>query len=200
MTTNPTSQLPPARMAGPDWAQITRQLRQAEVGAPGTDVMLRPGGQPELIDPYGQATQLSRLPAERMAAINQAPHSSDIGDLSRLDPDNVEQWTPTTAGLLNGWKFRLRPESGAPEYVFFAFRNPQDSNNFRVFVIEPNMDDQFGHGPHMIATVVGVDRIPVICGPTGRAAATLEEARLHAAKWMYHHYMRAHGHNPGFSL
>ncbi|MFI6779286.1 ThiF family adenylyltransferase [Nocardia sp. NPDC050412] len=84
MTTNPTSQLPPARMAGPDWAQITRQLRQAEVGAPGTDVMLRPGGQPELIDPYGQATQLSRLPAERMAA-GPTAHSDTVPTVRLTD-------------------------------------------------------------------------------------------------------------------
>jgi hypothetical protein len=134
-----------------------------------------------------------------MAATNPAPHSRDIGDLHRLDPANVEHWTPTTAGLLNGWKFQLCPEPGAPAYVFFAFRSPQDSNNFRVFVIRPVMDAEFGHGPHMIATMVGGTRIPVICGPTGRAALSLAEARGHAAKWMVHHYLRAQGRDPGFS-
>jgi hypothetical protein len=187
-------------MAGLDWDEITRRLRDGENRMAGVDVIMRPGGQPELMTPRGSAAPLSRLPADRMAAINPAPHSSDIGALSRLDPDNLEQWTPATAGLLNGWKFRLRPEAAAREYVFFAFRSPQDSNNFRVFVIAPNMDDSSGHAPHMIATVVGATRIPVICGPSGEAAATLQQARLHAAKWMYYHYLRAQGRNPGFSL
>ena len=245
----------PTLKSGVDWDVITQQLREQEQRTTGTDVVIRSGGQPELVDPQGSTTRLSRLPAERMAAgddhtgvielqpvtddagmvvwsdvsshdgrmigtasrgataqaplsrlpsvrmaaVNPAPHVGDVGELPRLDPDNVEQWTPATAGLLNGWKFRLRPEPGAPEYVFFAFRSPLDSNNFRVFVISPNVDDSFGHHAHMIATVVGAKRIPVICGPKGASATSLEEARLHAAKWMYYHYLRALGRDPRFS-
>lgn len=197
MKANPTPQL--LSMLWPLARQISQELARADEGTPGTDVVMREGGQPEVIDSQGQAIPVSRLPAERMAAVNPAPHSRDIGRVRWLDPDNVERWTPVIAGALNGWTCELQPQDGAPKYLFFAFRSPADSNNFRVAVLRPNMDNQFGHRPHMIFTVVGGQRIPVICGPLGRAAADLEEARAHAVKWMIYHYLRAQGRSPRFS-
>jgi hypothetical protein len=85
--------------------------------------------------------------------------------------------------LISGWRFHLRPLTGGPLFKFLAFRSPQDGGRFRIWPIEPNFDAHFGHKPHMITTTVGGQKVPVLCGPGGRAAATLAEARLYAAKW-----------------
>jgi len=197
------SSLPEERMAGtPDaWGDIVRNLRAAEEGQANDDVNMRPGGTLEVVKPGDNPRPLSRLPEERMAGVNPAPTVDDAQVVMAIDPTRVERWEPVTTGLLNGWKFRLRPEPRADEFVFLAFRNPSDGNAFRLFVVKPDVDDLFGHRPHMISVPLGGQAIPVLCGPGGRAARTLEEARVFAGKWMLYNYRQSVlGVDPGFSL
>lgn len=198
------STLPIERMAAvPDaWADVVRNLRAAEEGADHEDVVMNAGGSLEVVTPGQERRELSKLPQERMAGDgNPEPNLDEVTDVMTIDPDRTEQWTPVQTGLLNGWKFRLRPEQGASEFVFLAFRSPDDDDNFRIFVIKPDVDDEYGHRPHMISVTVGGEKIPVICGPNGRPARTLAEARAHAGKWMAYTYRRLNLHvTPGFSL
>jgi len=136
-----------------------------------------------------------------MAAPQLGPAAADVEVLRRLDPGNAEDWTPVRTGHLSGWTFRLIPPfAGQRPFVFLAFRSPSDGNAFRIAVLEPDMDTEYGHAPHMIRVHVGGRPVPVICGPRGRPAAGLAEVRTHAAKWMAYTSARLAGRNPGFSL
>lgn len=196
------SRLPEGRMAASSWDEIAQTLRKVENGtARGSDVELRPGGTLVLTGRDGKAEPVSRLPQGRMAAANPGPTAADVETLRRLDPANVEEWAPVTSDLVAGWTFRLRPPfAGQATFVFFAFRSPSDGNAYRIAVLEPDMDNEFGHVPHMINAYVGGQRIPVICGPVGAPAANLAEVRTHAAKWMAYTSARIAGRSPGFSL
>jgi hypothetical protein len=201
--TDVLSVLPHERMAGsPEaWADIVKNLRAAEDGQPHAEVVLRPGGTLEVSRPGDSPRPLSRIPEERMAARNPEPVVSDAAEVIQIDPHREESWEPLRTGLLNGWKFRLRPEPGADDFVFFAFRNPSDANAYRLFVVKPDVDHMFGHGPHMIHVTVGGQEIPVLCGPAGRAARTLAEARAQAGKWMTYTYrLKVLCVDPGFSV
>lgn len=129
------------------------------------------------------------------------PSAADVEILRRLDPGNAEDWTPVRTSHITGWTFRLTPPFASQRpFVFFAFRSPSDGNAFRIAVLEPGMDTEYGHAPHMISVHVGGRRIPVICGPKGSPARDLAEVRTHAAKWMAYTSARMSGRNPGFSL
>ena len=186
---------------GPTWGDIARTLRIAEEGRAGAaDVELRPGGTLVLTTRQRPAQPLSQLPKERMAASSVCPSTHDVEVLQRLDPDNREEWTPVREGRITGWVFRMTPPfPGQPAFVFFAFRSPADRNTYRVAVLDPDMDQECGHTPHMIRTHVGGERVPVICGPSGRPASDLGEVRTQAAKWMAYTSARLAGRNPGFS-
>jgi hypothetical protein len=135
-----------------------------------------------------------------MAAAQLGPSPADVEILRCLDPGNAEDWTPVRTARLTGWTFRLTPPfAGQRPFVFFAFRSPSDGNAFRIAVLEPDMDTEYGHAPHMIRAYVGGRAVPVICGPEGRPARDLAEVRTHAAKWMAYTSARMSGHNPGFS-
>jgi len=198
----PVSRIPRGRMAASSWDEIAQALRNVEEGKPGwADVELRPGGQLLLAGPGKDAQPVSRLPRGRMAAANTAPAEADVAVLRRLDPGGAEQWSPVLTGLIAGWTFRLTPPfPGQGQFVFFAFRSPSDGNAYRIAVLRPDMDAEFGHIPHMIRAHVGGQKIPVICGPGGRPAAGLAAVRTHAAKWMAYTSARMAGRNPGFSL
>ena len=136
-----------------------------------------------------------------MPAANLGPSPADVEILRRLDPGNAEDWTPVFTARITGWTFRLMPPfSGQRPFVFFAFRCPSDGNAFRIAVLEPDMDTEYGHARHMISAYVGGRLIPVICGPGGRPATDLAMVRTHAAKWMAYTSARMAGRNPGFSL
>jgi hypothetical protein len=197
----PESRIPQGRMAAASWDQIAQALRDAEDGRPGrSDVELR-GGQLVLTDRDKGSQPVSRLPQERMAAVNVPPSQADVAELRRLDPDNAEQWSPVLTDLVAGWTFRLSPlVPGQQQFVFFAFRSPSDGNAFRIAVLQPDMDSEFGHTPHMVRAYVGGKKIPVICGPDGRPAQNLAEVRTHAGKWMAYTSRRMAGLSPGFSL
>jgi hypothetical protein len=136
-----------------------------------------------------------------MAARQLGPSPADVELLRRLDPDNAENWTPVRTGRLTGWTFRFTPPLASQRaFVFFAFRSPSDGNAFRIAVLEPDMDTEYGHAPHMIRVHVGGRPVPVICGPGGRPARDLAAVRTHAAKWMAYTSARMAGRNPGFSL
>ncbi len=127
--------------------------------------------------------------------------SADVEILRRLDPGNAEDWTLVRTRRISGWTFRLMPPfAGQRPFVFFAFRSPSDGNVFRVAVLEPDMDTEYGHAWHMIRVYVGARPVPVICGPNGRPARDLAQVRTHAAKWMAYTSARMSGRNPGFSL
>jgi hypothetical protein len=129
------------------------------------------------------------------------PSTADIEILRRLDPGNTEDWVAVLTGRIRGWTFRLTsPFPGQQPFSFFAFRSPSDGNAFRIAVLEPDMDSEYGHAWHMIRAYVGGRPIPVICGPGGGPARDLAEVRTHAAKWMAYTSARMSGHNPGFSL
>ncbi len=197
----PLSRIPQSRMAAASWDQIAQALRDAEEGRPGrSDVELR-NGQLVLTDRDKGPRPVSRLPQERMAAVNGGPSQADVAELRRLDPDNAEQWSPVLTDLMAGWTFRLTSlVPGQPPFVFFAFRSPSDGNAFRIAVLQPDMDAEFGHAPHMVRTYVGGKKIPVICGPDGLPAENLAEVRTHAGKWMAYTSRRIAGLSPGFSL
>ena len=78
-------------------------------------------------------------------------------------------------------------------FVFLVFRSPNDGGFWRIWVLRPNADEQFGHEPHMIATYVNGERVPVICGAGGRAHPTLTEARVNAGKWALYTQRRMWG-------
>ena len=198
----PVSRIPQARMAAASWDEIAQALRVAEEGKPGVaDVELRPGGQLVVTGRGKEAGTVSRLPQARMAAVNPGPSEADVALLRRLDPGNAEGWAPVLTDLVAGWTFRLAPPfPGQDTFVFFAFRSPSDGNAYRIAVLRPDMDAEFGHAPHMIRAHVGGRKIPVICGPGGLPAAGLAEVRAHAAKWMAYTSARMAGRNPGFSL
>jgi hypothetical protein len=136
-----------------------------------------------------------------VTAAHLGPSPADVEILRRLDPGNTEDWTPVRTEHLSGWTFCMTPPfAGQRPFVFFAFRSPSDGNAFRIAVLEPDMDTEYGHAPHMIIVHVGVRPIPVICGPGGRPARDLAEVRTHAAKWMAYTAARMSRRNPGFSL
>jgi hypothetical protein len=136
-----------------------------------------------------------------MTAANRGPSLADVEVLQCLDPGNTEHWTPVCTEHLSGWTFWLTtPFAGQGPFVVFAFRSPSDGNAFRIAVLEPDMDIEYGHAPHMIRVHVGGRDIPVICGPKGRSARDLAEVRTHAAKWMAYTSARMSGRNPRFSL
>ena len=129
------------------------------------------------------------------------PSPPDVDILRRLDPGNTEHWTPVHTAHLSGWTFQLTPPfAGQRPFAFFAFRSPSEGNAFRIAVLEPDMDTEYGHAPHMIRVHVGGRPIPVICGPRGRPAGDVAEVRTHAAKWMAYTSARMSGRNPRFSL
>lgn len=200
----PLSTVPAERMAGQvpaGWAAIAEQLRRKEQGLPSQDVVLRPGGAVELSRPGEQPTQASRLPQDVMAAGVPLPNLEEATEVMRQDPSRVEGWEPVTTSLLSGWKFRLQPISGDQVFVFLAFRNPSDGNLFRLWVLNPNMDDPkwLGHKDHMISISIGGEVIPVLCGPGGRAAPDLATARTYAAKWALYTLRVLRGEQPCFS-
>jgi hypothetical protein len=188
--------------AANQWDRIAQALRAAEGGRSGTaDVELRPGGQLVLVKPGQPPEPLSRLPRSRMAAGNRGPMASDVAFLRQLDPLNVEQWTPLLTDQISGWAFRMTsPFAGLPPFIFFAFRSPSDANAYRIALLDPDMDEAFGHNFHMIETYVGGQRVPVICGPQGKPARDLASVRVHAAKWMAYTSARMVGQNPQFSM
>ena len=196
------SVLPPDRMgAGSPWDDIARRLSDAEKGHTGATVDLQPGGALVVRGAGQPATTVSALPSERMAGVNAGPIAGDVAVLRALDPANVEEWEPVMTTTIDGWKFRLSPNvAGAPTFAFLAFRSPTDGNAWRIAVLDPPMDNAFGHAPHMIRRPVGSAMIPVICGPGGAPARTLAEVRTHAAKWMVYTTRKRRGENPWFSL
>jgi hypothetical protein len=136
-----------------------------------------------------------------MAAAHLAPSPEDVEIVRRLDPGNTEDWAPVLTPHVSGWTFRLTtPFADQRPFVFFAFRCPSDGNAFRISVLDPDMDTEYGHAWHMIRAYIGGRPFPVICGPGGRPAMDLAEARTHAAKWMAYTSARMSGRNPGFSL
>lgn len=140
-----------------------------------TDVIVEPGGRLSEIPagPVDHREALSRLPQERMAARNTGPSSADAAEISRLDPDNVECWTPVRHGGFGGWTFELSlPVRGQRRFKFLVFRSPSDGNALRISPLYPNLDAHYGHEPHMITARLGGEDVPVICGPAGRPPAT----------------------------
>lgn len=201
------SRLPEGRMAASSsWEEIAEQLRRREEGrSTGAEVVLKPGGELEVSwDDEASPQPLSKLPEGRMAVAQAGPSARDVKTLHALDPENLEGWEPTYdedgAGELEGWIFRLTPpQPDQDEFVFLAFRSPSEGNGWRISVLEPDMDYERGHGPHMITVSVGGMTVPVICGPNGAPARNLKEVRTHAAKWMAYTSRRMAGLDPGFS-
>lgn len=199
------SVLPTERMAaGEDWATIVATLRAQESGrATPTDIVVRPGGALGQV-PAGLTTEhghtVSKLPQERMATVVPGPTATDAEEISLLDPSNIECWTPVWRGGFGAWTFEMVPPiRGQLRFTFLVFRSPSDGNALRISPLYPNLDDEFGHEPHMITVRLGGERVPVICGPGGRAARTFAEVRGDAAKWMVFQSYRLAGLRPPFS-
>lgn len=194
----PTSSLPEDRMAGSSWDEVARAVREAEQGNRSRDVVIRPGGQIDIVD-GGSAQTRSQLPTERMAGKPRIT-IEDVAEVRRLDPDNRERWQPTYTTILDGWRFRLRPHHAGITFTFLAFRSPNDSGLWRLWVVSPNSDHYRGHDDHMVSAVVNGSSIPVICAARGAAPArSLAEARAMAAKWALYTQRRLWGQRPIFS-
>lgn len=195
-TAKPLSTLPRDRMAADaqadlpaEWTEIISAIRRSEDGQPARDVTAAPGGQLQLAI-GGQTRPLSSLPKARMAS-QQHVSAEDVKEIMRIDPMRIERWSPVDRHTLCGWTFELRPAPNAEPYNFLAFRSPNDSNLWRIFVLKPDMDNRFGHADHICRTEIGGHSIPVVCGPGGRADATLAAARATAAKWMAYTFEHA---------
>lgn len=193
------SVLPSQRMAADkSWNQVAEELRAAEEGTQRRDVVMNPGGQMEVVTD-GIARPASRLPQQRMAGKPYVTFA-DLDELKRLDTDNTEDWTPVYTASLDGWKFRLRPHPDGETFVFVTFRSPHESGKWRLWVLHPNMDDRFGHEPHMVNITLDGQVIPVICGAPGAAPAnSLAEARTMAGKWAVYTQRKLLGQDPVFS-
>lgn len=194
-----TSTVPSERMAGDDWQNVFAQIRAEEEGRGGNNsVHVAPGGGLE-VRPTSDAAgrPISTVPKVRMAAT-----TAEAEELRRLDPRNVEEWTPvrSAGGRVDGWRFRLKDPFADRYFVFLTFRNPSRRNLWDVSPILPVMDNRLGHGPHMITTTMGSETVPIICGPGGEPAPSLTAVRGVAAKWMAYTAAKLAGRNPGFSL
>lgn len=204
--TRPVSVVPRERMASA-WSEVAEALRRAEegdagqsgkAGQGGQEVVMNPGGQME-VTTGGTTRPVSRVPQDRMAS---KPYIrfSDTDEIRTADEFNVEGWTPVHTRVLDGWRFRLQPLPGGQVFTFVAFRSPNDAGRWRLWVLSPNMDGEFGHVSHMITTLIDGEAIPVICGaPGGAAAGTLAEARTMAGKWATYTQRRLLNQDPVFS-
>lgn len=199
------SRLPTQRMASAaSWDTIAETLRGKENGrTTSADLVVRPGGGVELV-PAGaterSAEPVSTLEPERMAATMVGPSSADVAEIRRLDPHNVERWTPRQQGGFSGWTFEMVPPFASQgRFKFLVFRSPSDGNRLRISPLYPTYDHLFGHAPHMINVRLGGHVVPVICGPGGRAAADFTAARGYAAKWMIYTSYRLAGRPAPFS-
>lgn len=187
-----SSRLPQERLAATDpWENILDTVRDVESGRGSRDVVMRAGGRLEVQNKDGHTEEHSRLPQERLAATKPWISSADVAVVRTLDPGNVEGWTPIYTTALDGWRYTLQPRPGGTTFTFLAFRSPQDSGLWRIWVMKPNLDDRFGHYDHMIKTTVAGQVIPIICSRPGQAPCrTLEEARSTSGKWAA--YTEAH--------
>lgn len=196
------SQLPQARLAGNlGWEEVGRILREQEQnGGNGQQVELAPGGKLVVVEKEGSTREASTLPQERLAALKPWIEESDTATVRTIDPSNVEGWTPVFTPTLDGWRFSLKVHPDGFQFVFVAFRSPNESGQWRLWVLSPNADECYGHKDHMVSTMVGSTKIPVLCGPGGRPANSLQEARLHAGKWAAYTQAHIFGQTPAFSL
>ncbi len=127
---------------------------------------------------------------------------SDIATLKRIDPRNDGDWTvvqPSWAGF-PALRFVVDPPFQSFKYEFLVFRDPNKGNLWQLSPIYPNSDNEYGHGPHMVTTLVNGIRIPVICGPHGEPHHTLDSVLGAAVKWTTYTSARMSGRNPRFSL
>jgi hypothetical protein len=199
------SRLPTQRMAAAaSWDTILTALRDKENGrTTSTDLVVRPGGGVDLVasgTTERHSEPVSTLEPDRMAATMVGPSVADAEEIRRLDPHNVERWTPRQEGEFSGWMFEMVPPFASQgRFKFLVFRSPSDGNRLRISPLRPTYDHLFGHGPHMINVRLGGHVVPVICGPGGRAAANFTVARGYAAKWMIYASYRLAGRPAPFS-
>lgn len=199
------SRLPTQRMASAtSWDTIVETLRNKENGrTTSTDLVVRPGGGVDLVasgTTESLSEPVSTLEPERMAATMVGPSTTDVEEIRRLDPNNVERWTPCQQGDFSGWTFEMVPPFASQgRFKFLVFRSPSDGNRLRISPLRPTFDHLFGHAPHMINVRLGGHVVPVICGPGGRAATNFTAARGYTAKWMIYTSYRLAGRPASFS-
>jgi hypothetical protein len=170
-------------MAGSGWDEIDQYFADEEGGkSTGMSLEARPGGEMVLIDKNRAGeTQIGNAAQGRMAA-NPKATSDELRAIRNIDPTNIEQWTPKEFGSIRGLEFRFKSRLAQPGYFkFLVLKTGNDA--WRIAPLHPNMDDLFGHRHHMVSTNIGGENVPVICGPGGKAAASLKEARDFAYKW-----------------
>lgn len=113
--------------------------------------------------------------------MNPEADQAEIAEIKRLDPDNVERWTRRQFGALRGMEFRFNARFPNPGYFrFLALKSP---SGWSVSPLHPNIDTRTGHDHHLVTRRIGGQEVPVICGPDGREATSLREAREFAVKW-----------------
>jgi hypothetical protein len=172
------------RMAGAGWDEIDQYFADEEGGrSTGMSLEARPGGEMVLVDKNRAGeTQIGNAAQGRMAAANPKATLEELRVIRVLDPTNIEQWTPREFGSIRGLEFRFRSRLPEPGYFkFLVLKTGSDA--WRIAPLHPNMDDLFGHRHHMVSASIGGESVPVICGPGGRAASSLKEARDFAYKW-----------------
>jgi hypothetical protein len=172
------------RMAGAGWDEIDRYFADEEGGRPtGMSLEARPGGEMVLVDKNRAGeTQIGNTAQGRMAAANPRATPDELRTLRSIDPTNIENWVPREFGSIRGLEFRFSSRLAKPGYFkFLVLKTGNDT--WRIAPLHPNMDDLFGHRHHMVSATIGGELVPVICGPGGRAATSLKEARDFAYKW-----------------
>lgn len=113
--------------------------------------------------------------------MNPEASTKEIAEIKRLDPENVEGWARREFGSIRGMEFRFAARFKNPGYFrFLAIKSP---SGWSVAPLHPNIDSRTGHTHHLVNRAIGGTVVPVICGPGGREAATLREARDFAVKW-----------------
>lgn len=186
------SRVPTGRMAAaPNWDRIVRAIQDGEAGRRTDDeVVVRPGGELDLV-PRGHApTELSRVTKDRMAAGRRA---ADDAEIRRLDPAGREGWRWIDDPVLPGYTFVMRPIATA--FSFFAFR--WTSGRWYVSPLVPAFDTLIGHESHVINLDVGGDRVPIICKAANEFDhRNLLEVRGTAGKFATYHSFREAGYTP----
>ena len=170
--------------ASSSWDAIDKYFFEEESGTnTGMVVEARPGGELVLVDKQAASeTAIGHAAQGRMAAINPTATKEEIAAIKKIDPDNVENWTPVDIESIHGLQFRFHSRLQNPGYFTFLALKIGD-REWRIAPIHPDIEDLMGHPHHMVECSIGGHKIPVICGPGGRPATSLREARDFAYKW-----------------
>jgi hypothetical protein len=176
-----------------NWATIVRALRAPHHGRRhAADLVVLPGGRLGRI----AATRCDHEDrrADHRSPTGIGPTSADATEISRLDPDNLEHWTPVWHGGFGGWTFEMTPPiRGQHRFKFLVFRSPSDGSALRIAPVRPPLGPQCGRELRTIIVRFGGQEVPVISASAGRPGRSFADARGDAAQWMVYTSYRLAG-------